>query len=282
MDSRRHILIPIDFSEQSLLALEQSYSMARMTNSEITLLHIILENNPFWGIFNAEEKEEAVEKFHKKLQDFAEVVSKKSGIRVNTIVEKGKLIDKIIEVSERMNTRFLIVGTIVKDNFKEKIIGTNASKLVREAKCPLITIKGNKTTGDTKKIVLPLDLSKETNQKVTQAVQLARYFKSTIYVVSVATTKDSHLVARMTSQMEQVRKHINKQGLDCETDFIKVGASNASVAKQLQDYAYGIDADLMIIMTQQEDAISEHFVGSTAKEIINNSEIPVMSIAPKS
>ncbi len=39
-----HILIPVDFSEQSLIAISQSYNIARLYNSEITLLHVIDED----------------------------------------------------------------------------------------------------------------------------------------------------------------------------------------------------------------------------------------------
>ncbi|MBI4649568.1 MAG: universal stress protein [Bacteroidia bacterium] len=282
MDTKKNnILIPIDFSEQSLLALEESYSISRMVNAEITLLHVIIESSPFWSIFTAKEKEDVGEKYKKKLDEFAEVISKKTGIKVNTIVEKGKLIDKIIEITDRLNTRFLIVGTIIRDNLKERLIGSNSIRLVREAKCPVITIKGKRTSRDCRKVVLPLDLTKETKQKVGHAVNVAKYFRSTVYAISVSTSKDSHLVARLENQLDQVKKIIEKQGIDCVTKFIKAGASSDSLAKQILNQAYEIDGDLMVIMTQQENKITENFIGSTAKEIIHTSEIPVVSITPK-
>ncbi|GAI48842.1 unnamed protein product [marine sediment metagenome] len=56
------------------------------------------------------------------------------------------------------------------------------------------------------------------------------------------------------------------------------------MAKNLIDFAHKVQGDLIIIMTQQKDAISEYFIGvigSFAKEIIHRSDIPVMSITPK-
>ena len=42
MDKEKKIIIsPIDFSEQSLIALEQSYNLARLTNSDLRLLYVI-------------------------------------------------------------------------------------------------------------------------------------------------------------------------------------------------------------------------------------------------
>ena len=37
-------VIPIDFGEQSMIALRQSFNLARLTKSEITLLNVIDED----------------------------------------------------------------------------------------------------------------------------------------------------------------------------------------------------------------------------------------------
>ncbi len=45
------ILVPIDFSEQSLIALEQSYNLAREYHAEITLLNVIEEGGMLSKVF---------------------------------------------------------------------------------------------------------------------------------------------------------------------------------------------------------------------------------------
>ena len=44
MTSKEHILVPIDFSEQSIIALGQSYNLARLHKAEITLLYVMEED----------------------------------------------------------------------------------------------------------------------------------------------------------------------------------------------------------------------------------------------
>ena len=46
-------------------------------------------------------------------------------------------------------------------------------------------------------------------------------------------------------------------------------------------YSEDVDADLIMIMTQQETGFSELFLGSYAQQVINNSSVPVMCINPK-
>ena len=53
------------------------------------------------------------------------------------------------------------------------------------------------------------------------------------------------------------------------------------ISKEIINYAEKIDADLIVIMTQQEIYWTEMFIGFAAQEIINNSDIPVLSIRPQ-
>jgi nucleotide-binding universal stress UspA family protein len=46
------------------------------------------------------------------------------------------------------------------------------------------------------------------------------------------------------------------------------------------DYTKSVEADLLIIMTQEEDSLTLNFLGSNASYLINNSNIPVMSVRP--
>ena len=52
------------------------------------------------------------------------------------------------------------------------------------------------------------------------------------------------------------------------------------MSKNIIEYSEKVDAGLILIMTQQETDITEMFIGSSAQAIINNSEIPVMSVVP--
>ncbi|HNA59327.1 MAG TPA: universal stress protein, partial [Chitinophagales bacterium] len=59
---KRHIIVPIDFSEQSRIALSQTFNLARMSNADITLLHVIDEAlfTSFLHVFSSNEAQEDV------------------------------------------------------------------------------------------------------------------------------------------------------------------------------------------------------------------------------
>ena len=53
------------------------------------------------------------------------------------------------------------------------------------------------------------------------------------------------------------------------------------MAKAVLDYSTLNQADLIMIMTQQENYFTQYLIGSAAQYIINNSEVPVMIIHPE-
>jgi len=70
--------------------------------------------------------------------------------------------------------------------------------------------------------------------------------------------------------------------IKCETEIVEIAGGQTDLGPTILDYANKQgDIDLIIIMTQQENRLTEFFIGSAAQQIIRQSEIPVMSIIPK-
>ena len=140
--SHKKILVPIDFSDQSQIALDQSYNLAREYKAEITLLYVIEDNGFISKFFSKKQGEEIKKEADKKLIKLAAGVKKKTGINVNTMVARGSVYEKIAEVADMINALFIIMGASSRKNIRKKFIGSNALRVVREAKVPVITIRG--------------------------------------------------------------------------------------------------------------------------------------------
>ncbi len=275
-----HILVPIDFSEQSIIALKQSFNIARFSKSAITLVHIMDEDtlNPVSAFFGGKQdlEEQYKQDVKNRLKKLAEETEKEAHIKVDTRIVKGKIYDEIVQIAREINAVFIIMGTNGAIGFKKKFIGSNALRVIHEAPCPVITIKGREHHQGCKTIVLPLDVSRETKEKVNKAIELARFFGSSIKIVTVSDTQDEFILNRLQRQMNQVQDFIKDAGVSCSADFI-IGDN---IAREVIEFARKYQADLIMIMTQQEMIWTEYFLGSAPQEIINNSEIPVLSIRP--
>ena len=281
IQSANKILVPVDFSEQSLIALEQSYNLAREYNAEITLLHVIEESGALSNFFSKQQHEDLKKNIQKELDALAADVEKKSKVKVNTLVAKGTIYEKISEVAELINATMIVMGTNGDEGKRKRFIGSNALRVVRESSVPVITIKGKHHRSGCKNIVLPLDLSKETREKVTKAIELSKLFHgATIRVVSVLFTTDEFVVNRLTRQLGQVKTFLEKEGIECTAEIIKGIKGEETLAENILEYAVKVEGDLIMIMTQQEVDFTQYFIGSSAQEIINHSKIPVLSIRP--
>ena len=189
--------------------------------------------------------------------------------------------EEIIKVAEMINAKMIIMGTDGKPmGIKKKVIGTNAYRVVTMSTCPVITIGGTSHQKGCKNIVVPLDLKKETKQKVSIAIRLAKFYNSNIHVLSVLKSTDQFLTNRLKRNLIQVERFISEEKIICTSELIKPkkGQLLSDVVLEFSDKK---KADLIAIMTQEESNITKYFLGSAAQAIIYNSKIPVISIQPK-
>ncbi len=272
---KNHILVPLDFSDQSFIALGQSYNLARLTKATLTLIHVIEESFhlPF---FTPKSSDKGMEKkIQKELERIAQETMTKSGVKVETMVARGKVYEEIQQAAKKLKCSFIVMGTNGGVGIK-KFIGSNALRVIRESPCPVVTIRGKKHRSGCKDIVLPLDVTKETKEKVTKAIEIAGLFGSVIHLVSVFTTDDEYIVNKLKRQMEQVHEFIKEHNVPSTIEYIQ----GSDVPEDIVKYSKKIKADLILIMTQQEMNWTNMFIDSEAQEIINASEIPVLSLRP--
>ena len=103
IQSTNKILVPIDFSEQSLLALDQSYNLARKYHAEITLLHVVEDQGMIAKLFSQKQHDDLKKTIQKDLDKLAAEVEKKNKLTVSSLVAQGSVYEKINEVAELIN-----------------------------------------------------------------------------------------------------------------------------------------------------------------------------------
>jgi len=275
------ILVPVGFSEQSLAALKQACLIAKIKKSEVIILSVIEEQSKISGLLIDNPFEEIRSKVKDKLDEISELHSSKFSVKVDSVVASGKIYEQIVDVSSMINANLIVMGTngspkgVIK-----KFIGSNAERVVRLSNIPIITIKENTSTENFDNIILPLDLGKETKEKVTFAIEYARYWNSTIRIVSVFLKDNTNEKNILIKNLNQVSNFISNAGVKCTSELIE-GEKKQSLGDFVINYEKKFDSDLIIIMTKKEELALSNNLSVTARYIIHNSKIPVMSIKPK-
>jgi nucleotide-binding universal stress UspA family protein len=273
------ILIAFDFHRQSVIALQQITSIARFLKAEIVLVYVIEPLDMISQMFRKEDQLIAIHKeLDAKLKGLAEITSEITGLSVTHRIENGKVYEAIGKLAEEINPRFIVMGKNDADEGMTRYIGSNATHIINESKCPVITIKGQEHKLGYKNIVVPLDLKKTTREKVFNAISFGLHYNATIWLVSVLKGGISFRQSRIYARLKKAQKTIQDNGVPCNIKLFK--NSKMPDHEVILHYAEDIDADLIMIMTHQESGFRDHYIGKFAHEIINGSEIPVMTMVP--
>ncbi len=276
----QRILIPYDFSETAELALEHATFMAKLHKAEIHLLHVIESYSFTSAISNAfsksqNEYETKIEtSANVRLQEIGDKLHHDSGMKVVFKTEVGKIYKKIIGVAEEMNIDVIVMGTHGASGFQEFLMGSNSYRVVMGAPCPVITVQTHAKKIGFKDIILPVDNSSVSRQKVKHAVELAKHYNSVLHIAGIMTMSDVEIQRRFEVKIHQVKEYVEEHEIPYTVKMFK----GENIASLTMEYASQINADLIIIMTEQESA--GLFMGSFAQQVVNHSKIPVMSIRP--
>ena len=276
----KRILIPYDFSETAALALEHGVFMAKLSKAEITLLHVIESYSFASAITNAfsktqSEYEEKVESSaNDKFREMADKIHHQSGIVVNFQTVRGKIYRSIVTAAKDNTVDVIIMGTHGSSGFQEYLVGSNTYKVVSSAPCPVISVQTHAKKVGFHDIVLPIDNSGTSRQKVPLVIELAKQYKSVVHIAGLMTLTDVDLQRRFEVKVHQVKDFIEEHEVAHTVKIFK--GDNPTTT--LTDYSTQINADLMVIMTDQEG--SGMFMGSAAQQLVNHSKIPIMSIRP--
>ena len=275
------ILVPIGFSDQSIVAFDQACSFAKLNNSKIFLLSVIEERSTMHSLFLDDNSFELKKMVHDRLSELANEFSKKYDVEIEIMVGQGKIYNQINEIAEMISADLIIMGTTgsPKGGVK-RFIGSNAERVVRLSKCPVMTIKGATIKGFCSNIILPLDTEKETKEKVTYAIKYARIWKASIHLVSVVLKDNAIVRNKLVKNLEQVEKFIKQAGLSCTSNLIE-GDRKQNLGDLIFDFEKKFEDDIIMIMTKKEELSLSKNISVTARYIINNSPIPVMNIRPK-
>lgn len=260
-DKRDVIVIPVDFTEQSLYAIKQSYNLARYTHSKLLLLHVYDKKG--------EERFDDITKLAKKTAEEADIIC-------DFMNAKGSIYSESTRVAEEVKAKFIVVG--VESHMKAAdIFSDSASKMVREAPCPIITIRGTEQRDGCENILMPIDLSRDSREKVDKAIEFAKYFGAAIRVLGVFSLKDEKYENQLHAYVHQVKQYIKSKGITCTNKTLP----SENIAETVVEYANKIETDLIMIMNKPSLNLKERFVGTLAQHVIDISNIPVMTVNPR-
>ena len=271
------IIVAVDFSNTSIHAIEYAISLANKMRSDIHLIWVdkITSQESVYPDTSNENRNEAKKRFDELIDQYSKKLVK--GISMEYKLKKGRIYREVDTLARSNEAELIVTGAHGISGYEEYWIGSNAYKIVTYTTCPVITVRHDfAIPKKIERILVPMDGSNETLQKIPFVVKLATLFKSEIHLVA---THNSHLksIQRITEKITQTAVAYLQQH---QVRFIEDSIVANDLTKAVLAYAVNVNADLIAIMTEQETPVNI-LLGAQAQQLINQSPIPVLSIHPQ-
>ncbi len=258
--SLKSLLVPVDFSDVSRVAMEHAAKLAETIDASVVLLNVV---------GSAEEVNPAKLKLAEEVKIIA---NSNSNIDVRVAVRIGNIFEDIAETAAEESAVLIIMGTHGAKGW-QKLTGSHALKVITSSKVPFIVVqkKGIKNTGYDD-IVVPMDLGVHSKQKLETVAEIAKYFDSRVHVFADRVESEA---AKVKSNIIFAHKYLSERNVKHDT---KVAEKAGGFDEQVLAYSKEVDADLIVIMNEGGGV----FGGKHEQAMITNSdEIPVMTVNAK-
>jgi nucleotide-binding universal stress UspA family protein len=277
----KRILIPVDFSFTALKAVDHAVNIAKLAQAEIYLLHVI-ENihsttDPLYFSIPKERTLDAdlTRISNESLNRISNKIQSKGFSNIKTMTVFGRTHTEILKTAKKIKADLIVMGTHGVTGFQEFIMGSNTYRVVSDAECPVLSVQRKNKPLGYKNILVPFTDSVHSREKVSFAIKVAELFGAKISVLGFDNGDSKAHSKKIALQAEQIKKVVEKHQLN---STIKI-TDQPYTAKTVLDYSKKINADLITVTGNVDKRdITEYFKGSLSQQLINHSELPVLSI----
>ncbi len=270
----KRIVVAVDFSSGSIHALKYAISIANRISSNILMIWVDKTASPESVYSGSVEsyRGEVIKRFNELIAEFQPQLT---GGKLDYKLRKGKIYSEIVNIARAKKAELIITGSHGVSGFEEYWIGSNANRIVGHASCPVITVRnGFQIKDNIEKIVVPIDNSNHTLIKIPFTASLARKFGATAHIVVIFSTSLKTMQKRVENYAAKAKKYFEKENVE----YVVENIESQNSTKSTIEYARSVDADLIAIMTEQDDRRDSGLLGPCAQQMVNHSNIPVLSV----
>jgi len=271
------IVVGIDFSKNSIHALEYAVNLASKVGANVHMIWInnVLSSEHVFDSLESDIKKDKKHNFERLIKQYQPLLKNNE---ISYKLKSGKVHIEMYNFAANLKADLMIIGTHGISGFEEYWIGSNAYRIVTHSPCPVISLRyGFSLEREIKKIILPLDSSQETKLKLPYTIELAQLLNSEIHVLGLYTTNLKSLNNRVDNFARHTIDELNKKNIFNSLKTIQT----ENMTQSTIDFAAEIDADMVAIMTEQENTTANLFLGPFAQQLINHSPVPILSVRSK-
>ena len=270
------VLVPIDFSEDSITALQRAIYFANQVGMHVRMVHVkkekvlsyLLEPNT-----NTKWPDDLLKEYLTIIQTkYAPQYT--AGGTFDYVIRSGSINTELQAQGVEDNAYAYFLGLQGVSTLKDFLIGGNAYRLLSTSKIPVFTSRTNIPIGNFQNILLPIEYKTDSRIKIPWVGELAKSFNAKVHIWGYSPDPESELNPFIAAYVKQAEEYMDKLGVDFASTFIK----DTKYIEPLMEYVETNNIDLISVMSDVNDDIIERLLGSHAIKVLNESPVPVICI----
>jgi nucleotide-binding universal stress UspA family protein len=277
----KRILVPIDFSENSVFALKVGVELANQLHAAVRIIHVqtgqkyapeFLGDNPVERLMGQTKNwlDHLIRKYNAEYRVYNGEFDYK--------IREGNVVREITNQARYDDVSLIVVGTHGISGVEDRWLGSNAYRLVSHAPCPVFTVRKGMKWGFPHKIMLPLDYNKLTRKIVPIVTGFAKLLKAEINILALQRKSKWILPGLSDIYSKQAERYIKTNTrLEVSITSFKWGGDAKNILKLAQEQSATVIAIHLSKALSPFDSVFRPF----ANELLNLSEIPVLVVPVK-
>jgi len=273
----KNIIVGVDFSETSLNALEHAVSLALRLRSKLTLLFVVSPDAKLLEEIDESRKSNIVDIADKKMRELVvqcQRVLPRDNVKFK--IRIGKVSQEMNAEAKEQGDALIVVGTHGCSGFEEFFIGSSAHRIINRSDFPVITIRdGVKIYRDLLSILIVIDDTRETLQKLKLAAPLAKAFNAKVEILGLCPPQFRNIRETIEAYVHRAEMYLTERDVRFTSTFIE----STEKVKVILDFAKKKEVNLLIVMKEVELNGDNIFVLAPFSErIVNRSPYPVLNV----
>lgn len=280
----KKILVPTDFSKTSLNALETAFDIAKKAGATIYVLHVVEEATPdSYRVTGEWRKGEWDDKLYMyKLLEKAKAQLEKlvqdprfAAVKLVGELRLGNPFHGINAIISEQKVDLVVMGTRGVTNLEAMVIGTNTERVVRQSRCPILTVQKKPSSTDFKSIVYATAMSKDEEVFSRIVKRTQSLYNSTIHLVRINTPGDFQRDAVVKNYMNKFAKTLQLKNFTINV------YNDLSEEAGILYFADSINADMIAMATHGRTGFAHVLAGSIAEDVVGKAKRPVLTFVVK-
>jgi nucleotide-binding universal stress UspA family protein len=222
-----------------------------------------------------------------------------SGVDVEAIVDLGQPAVRILERSDTAHIDLIVMGTHGAGGFEHLLLGSVAEKVLRKARCPVLTVPPHTQSTSTlpfRRLLCAVDFSESSLRGLELACSLAKESKAALTLLHVVewpwheppppVLED--LPSDQAAALAEFRRYVQESAIERLKALIPDKDEGCSVTDPLVVHgkpyieilrvAAEVRADLIVMGVHGRNAADVMLFGSTTNQIVRRATCPVFTL----